>query len=213
MSTPPLSPPTADASAQRARTDVRSLVVCATPGAGEHAVAAAFAADGVVTPRAWFDIDRVAPALLDRWRVTDLDDYIAALHAHEVTPDGVFGVVLHWHELRRVHRQVAGLRQPTAQRLLDIVEVIAPAPTFLHVQRADRAAHVAALAALETDRHDQPVDVRQRTLDARIAATETVWAQWFDAIGVQPVRATAELLTTDPAARAAVVARLGPTAP
>lgn len=136
MSTPPLSPPTTDASAQQARTDVYSLVICATPGAGEDAVAAAFTDNGVATPRAWFDIDRVAPALLDRCQVTDLDDYVAALHAHEVTPDGVFVVVLHWHELRRLHRQVAGLRQPTAQRLLDIVEVVAPSPAFLHVQRS-----------------------------------------------------------------------------
>lgn len=179
---------------------VRSVVLCAVPAAGEDVIARALEACGAGTPRPWFDVRRVAPALLAQWKITDLDDYLAALHHHRVTDAGVFGAVLHWHDLRRIHRQVAGLRQPTPQRMLDIVEILAPDPVFVRVQRADRTAHVDALRALEQpdEATDGMTDVERRRMHARVAATETVWTQWFDAIGINPRAVVYEEALADP---------------
>ena len=180
---------------------IRSVVLCATPGAGEDIVARTFETCGLGTPQPWLDVGRVAPALLAEWELEDLDDYLAALHDRRTTDDGIFAMVLHWHDLRRLHRQVAGLRQPTAQRMLDIVEVVAPQPVFVRVRRADRAAHVDALQALEADddsARDRSASVLTR-LRARIGATEIVWTQWFDAIGVKPRELVYEEAVADPA--------------
>lgn len=179
---------------------IHSVVLCATPGAGDHVVARAFEACGLGMPRPWLDVRTVAPALLAEWELEDLDDYLAALHDRRTT-DGIFGLVLHWHDLRRLHRQAAGLRQPTAQRMLDIVEAIAPHPVFVRVRRADRAAHVDALQASEQDDDtapDRSASVLTR-LRARIDATEIVWTQWFDAIGVKPRDLIYEEAVADPA--------------
>jgi LPS sulfotransferase NodH len=179
---------------------IHSVVLCATPGAGEDVVARAFEACGLGTPQPWLDVRRVAPPLLAEWQLEDLDDYLAALHDRRTT-DGIFGMVLHWHDLRRLHRQAAGLRQPTAQRMLDIVETIAPQPVFVRVRRADRVAHVDALRALEQD--DETARGRSASvptrLRARIDATEIVWTQWFDAIGVKPRELIYEEAVADPA--------------
>ena len=195
-----LTGPAAHETAADASPTIRSVVLCATPGAGEDVVARAFEACGLGTPRPWLDVRRVAPALLAQWELTALDDYFAALQGRRTTTDGIFGLVLHWHDLRRVHRQVAGLRQPTAQRMLDIVEVLAPQPVFVRVRRADRSAHVDALQALEQDDDaapDRSVSELAR-LRARIDATEIVWTQWFDAIGVKPREVVYEDVVADP---------------
>lgn len=195
-----LTGPAAHETAADASPTIRSVVLCATPGAGEDVVAHAFEACGLGTPRPWLDVRRVAPALLTQWELTALDDYLAALQGRRTTADGIFGLVLHWHDLRRVHRQVAGLRQPTAQRMLDIVEVLAPQPVFVRVRRADRSAHVDALQALEQDDDAAPDRSASELarLRARIDATEIVWTQWFDAIGVKPREVVYEDVVADP---------------
>lgn len=209
-----LTPPTAADDATDAPPAIRSVVLCATPGAGEDIVGQAFEACGGGTPRAWFDVRRVAPTLLEQWEITDLDDYIAALHERRTTDTGIFGLVLYWHDLRRIHRQVAGLRQPTAQRMLDVVEVLAPDPTFVRLRRADRAAHVDALRAREQPEDAVPdLSAAERSrLGARIDATETVWTQWFDALGVKPPELVYEEAVADPALVRGLVAGIVGTA-
>lgn len=194
---------------------LRSLVLCATPGAGEEVVAGALAARGGGSPRAWFDVRRVAPALLAQWDLTDLDEYIERLHHEFATPDGMFGIVLYWHDVRRLHRQVAGLRQPTAQRILDVVEAIAPDPTFVRISRADRAAHALALHGLERpDTEPASLTTAQLALlRGRIDAGETVWSQWFDAIGVKPHEVVYDGPATDLSVLDDLVARMAVTPP
>lgn len=177
----------------------RSIVCCAVPGAGEGAVARALHAVGAGEARAWFDIDAVARDLAARWQVDQVDEYVAALHRHRTSPDGVFAMILHWHQLRRLHRQVAELTQPTPERLLAVVERIAPEPTFVWVRRAERAAHVAALAA--SPYGAGAVGTPEHLLDAG----EAVWAQWFADAGITPVEVHADI----PAEVDALPARLG----
>lgn len=177
----------------------RSIVCCAVPGAGEDVVARALRDAGVGEARTWFDVDATARDLVTRWQVGHIDEYVAALHRHHTTDAGVFAVILHWHQLRRLHRQVAELTQPTPERLLAVVERLAPCPTFVWVRRTDRAAHVAALAA-------SPYGAGAAgTPEHLFDAVEAVWAQWFAAAGVTPV----EVRSDAPAEVDALAGRLG----
>lgn len=178
----------------------RSIVCCAAPGAGEDLVARALRDAGAGEVRAWFDVDTVARHLLAEWRVEHIEEYAAALHQHHTTGAGLFGMVLHWHELRRLHRQVAGLTQPTPERLLAVVERLAPRPTFVWVRRTDRAAHIAALAA-------SPYGAAAAGTPAQLLdAVEAVWVQWFAAAGITPVEVHSDV----PAELDALAARVGP---
>ena len=107
-------------------TPSRSIVVCATPGADCDPVANLLQGCGAGVPLEYFDLDAIAPPLVRRWRVINLDDYVTALHHHRSAGSGVFGVVLTWRQLRRLHGRVAGTKPFTAERTLTIVRTIAP---------------------------------------------------------------------------------------
>lgn len=198
---------------------LRSIVLCAVPGAGEEVVADLLRRAGGGTPRAYFDTETVAPRLLAEWEVTHLDEYVAALHRHCTTPEGVFGLVLHWHELRHLHRRVAGARQSTPGRLLEIVLAIAPEPVFVRVQRTDRARHVRALDARLHAARSAPSAAplsaaEERRVGALLDATDAVWTQWFEAIEVQPIEVVYEQVSDDPRAQRELATHLGlPQAP
>ncbi len=196
---------------------VRSIVLCAVPGAGEDAVADLLRSNGAGIPRAYFDTEAVARPLLARWEIANLDEYITALHRHCTTANGVFGLVLHWHELRRLHRQVAGPRQSTPGRLLEIVQAIAPEPTFVRLQRTDRAPHVRALHGwLQRPRSPQrpgggvstPSPAEADRIGALLDATDAAWAQWFEAIGVRPIEVVYEQVVGDPAVQRGLITDL-----
>ena len=168
----------------------RSIVVCATPGLRSGPLTAALERCGAGVPIEYFDIDAVATPLMRRWQVMNLDEYVAALHLHRSTPDGVFGVVLQWAHLRRLHRQVAGVMQLTAVRTLPIIAAIAPSAQFVFVrdEAIDTQAVRLAMARAASGTTPSPRDVAaQLTL---IEATEHSWLRWFDDAGVAPVLLT-----------------------
>jgi LPS sulfotransferase NodH len=165
-------------------TPSRSIVVCATPGADGDPVANLLQGCGAGVPLEYFDLDAVAPPLVRRWRVINLDDYVTALHHHRSADSGVFGVVLTWRHLRRLHGRVAGTKPFTAERTLSIVRTIAPQPTFMLVRNAEPDRAAVALHAAEHTGYD-PRAVAERL--ALVEATERAWLQWFDATAVHPV--------------------------
>lgn len=163
-------------------TPARSIVVCTPPGAGSDPVADLLQRCGAGVPLEYFDIDAVAAPLARRWRVINLDDYVAALHHHRCADSGVFGLVLRWHHLRRLHRQVAGLKPMTAEQTLAITTTIAPNPTFVLV-RSPEPEHAAV--ARDTGERDDSRAIAERL--ALLEATEQAWFQWFDASDIRPL--------------------------
>ena len=165
-----------------------SLVVCTTPGGGGDLAADYLLRAGAGVPLEYFDLETVARALVHRWGIVNLDDYVAALHHHRSTRDGIFAVVLHWHHLRRLHRQVAGLRQLTAERILAMLSTVAPEPTFVFAHRDDLDSQAVTLYASAIPQREVPYDgsaiAERRTM---LEAAESVWVQWFEAAGVQPL--------------------------
>jgi hypothetical protein len=170
----------------------RSIVVCSPPGvAGRHVADVLRWWAGV--PLEYFDLDAVAAPLARRWRVINLDDYIAALHHHRSSENGVFGLMLRWQQLRRLHRQVTGLKQITAERMLMIATTIAPNPTFLLLRTAELQDALVAHEASEgmTAADDSPAITEPRAVTERRAltdATEQTWLQWFAMSGVRPLQ-------------------------
>ncbi|MBW3604254.1 MAG: hypothetical protein KY460_04930 [Actinobacteria bacterium] len=219
MQTPVAATPTAGTPDDADASPARSIVLCAVPGAGETQVSDLLRRCGAGDVHPYFDLDRVAPALLAEWEIDHLDQYIAALHRHRSTTDGVFGLLLRWHDIRRLLARVMGPRQSTPRRVLDVIEVIAPEPTFVRLRRTERAQHVLALRAWQErstrsgDDQRPPPPTDPERLTALVDATEAVWTQWFDAVGIAPVEVVYEELIDDPAAQDALVARLGLTPP
>jgi LPS sulfotransferase NodH len=165
-------------------TPSRSIVLCTTPGTDCDPVASLLRRCGAGVPLEYFDLDAVAPQLVRRWRVINLDDYVSALHHHRSAGSGVFGVVLAWRHLRRLHVRVAGTKQLTAERTLSISRTIAPQPTFVLVRDAEPDRAAVALYAAERSGYD-PRAIAERL--ALVEATERAWLQWFDAVAVHPV--------------------------
>lgn len=168
----------------------RSIVVCATPGIRTGPVTAALEQCGAGVPMEYFDIDAVAAPLVRRWLVLNVDEYIAALHHHRSTADGVFGVMLQWSHLRRLYHRVAGITQLTAARTLPVIAAIAPSAQFVFVrdEALDTSAARLAMARATPGTAPDPRDVAaQLTL---IEATEHSWLRWFDDAGIEPVLLT-----------------------
>lgn len=157
----------------------RSVVICTTPGARGDLVAAALRRYGAGVPMEYFDIDDVAAPLTRRWGVIDLDDYIAALHHHRTAATGVFGLVLQWRHVRRLHRRVSGITQLTAGRVLGIVNALAPSPAFVFVRDAEpdrQAVHLHAAHAGDDVYDQRAIAERLALLDA----TQRCWLEFFD---------------------------------
>lgn len=215
MQTPVAATPTAGTPDDTDASPSRSIVLCAVPGAGETQVGELLGRCGAGDVQPYFDLDRVAPALLAEWEIDHLDEYIAALHRHRSTTDGVFGLLLRWHDIRRLLARVVGPRQSTPRRVLDVIEVIAPEPTFVRLRRTERAQHVLALRTWQQRSTRTPEEQRPpphtdpELLTSLIDATEAVWTQWFDAVGVAPVEVVYEELIGDPTAADTLAARLG----
>jgi LPS sulfotransferase NodH len=162
----------------------RSIVVCAEPGSASDHVADLLRRCGAGIPLEYFDMEAVAAALARRWRVINLDDYITALHRHRSADSGVFGLVLRWRHVRRLHRQVAGIKPLTAERIQQIVTTIAPNPTFVLV-RGTGPEHGPVAAAGPSD---EPGAIAERV--GLREATSRTWLQWFAATGLHPVPVT-----------------------
>jgi hypothetical protein len=170
----------------------RSIVICSPPGVATRPVADLLRWWAGV-PLEYFDLDSVAAPLARRWRVINLDDYIAALHHHRSSENGVFGLMLRWQHLRKLHRQVTGLKQITAERMLMIATTIAPNPTFLLLRSTEPQDAPVAHEAFEgmTAAGDSLAMTELRAVAERRAlvdATEQTWLQWFAMSGVRPLQ-------------------------
>lgn len=168
-------------------TSIRSVVVCTNPGPHGEAVAAVLGHHRIGVPMAYFDTTHVAPELLRRWGVDTVDEYVAALHRHRSSDDGVFAVVLTWRQLRRLVCRVIGLRPMTHELVRTVVETIAPTPTFVFVRHADpvRQAVAAYIDDHAIDAHTGAFPFDAAAIDARRTMLEFAdrgWAQWLDAV-------------------------------
>lgn len=163
----------------------RSIVVCATPGVHADTLTGALHRCAAGVPMEYVDGDTVVASLARCWQVVTLEEYITALHSHRTTTDGVFGMILQWRHLRRLHRQVSGPAQMSTTRTTELVAAIAPNAQVVLTRHGDTEVQAVRAALVTTGATAAPPDVAAAL--THIAATEWSWRQWTDAAEIEPV--------------------------
>lgn len=182
----------------------RSILVCSTPRSGSNWLGDVLRQCGGGVPMEYFEASAMA-RLGRRWGTQKMDAYLAALHHHRTTADGVFGAKIHWHQLLMLCDRVGV--EPRPGRILGLLRQLTPNPTFVHLSRDDHVRQAVSLriaeatgdyAAIGADPSDAPpvaydfdaVHTRYRALQRQSQR----WPQLLSAMGVAPVSITYEQL-------------------
>jgi trehalose 2-sulfotransferase len=193
----------------------RSYVLCSMPRSGSSLLSEAFHATGRMgTPIEYLDRTNAFAVLAYRWGTPDLAAYIRALHRYRTTPEGLFGVKLHWFHLAEL---AAGL---TATGVIDgsggtqrcrqaALEALAPNPRVVLLTRrdvdrqavswfvADRTGRWSSVDRRGTDERP-PYDRRAIERRRRLALAGTrAWADFLARSGVDVLEVAYEDLVAD----------------
>ncbi len=188
-----------------------SYMVCSVPRSGSSLLCELLCNTGVAgAPTEFFD-----PELMEqfrsRWNTETLDEYVAALLERKTSPNGVFGIKVHWAQLR----PALGDADPSE---------VFPALRYVHISRADRLRQaVSWVRAYQTNQwasthraQAEPVfdrDAIDRYL-AKLAREDGEWESHFERRGVVPHRVSYERLTQAPTeVMEGVLAFLGVSSP
>ena len=203
----------------------RSILLCSHPRSGSTLLGEAIRfAGGLGCPLEYLHRG-FRPTIAERWRATDLESYVAALHRHRTEPDGVLSIKLFWQDVEEVAHEHApdrfpppATRHPEAMREQDyrdlraLLSDILPHPEFVYLERRDRVRQaVSAMVAAQTGLwRSIPGVGRQTAVGAAeydydrilgmIAFADDCHAHWrgfFAANGVEPYRLTYEELVGD----------------
>jgi trehalose 2-sulfotransferase len=163
-----------------------SYVVCSIARSGGSLLCDVLASTELAgAPTEYFDSNHVA-AFSKEWGVAGIDDYLRTLLRKKTSPNGVFGLKAHFHQLRR------GLRE------CDVAEVL-PDPKFVYVSRRDHVRQAVSWSrAIQTGQWTSNLHSRERSprfvfaeieqLVERIEREEALWDRFFARRGVQPMR-------------------------
>jgi LPS sulfotransferase NodH len=168
---------------------------------------------GLGTPIEYFNPAQ-RDLLTERWACADgLDSYLAALHGHRTTSEGLFGTKLHWHQLIALRNELLGPeRAPGRPNDVEarLLERVLPACRYIWILRKDVVGQAVSLfIGLSTGRWAElarsPVDPRPTPaydfgfIDRcrrRIELEEACWARFFRANGITPFVVVYEDLET-----------------
>lgn len=226
----------------RAEPPRRTILICTHPRSGStllgEAVYFAEGSDGALgCPLEYFHVG-FRPTLEQRWGVSDIGNYIAAVHRHRTSPDGTLAVKLFWRDVAELAAELAPGRFPdlvaTAPRdvpaecyrdLMTLLDPIFPNPQLVHLVREDRVRQaVSAAVATNTGvwRSIPGVDDRAparepafdyEQIERLIAYSDAChghWRNYFAVSGTPPITVTYETLVTDYAGTVGdLVRRLG----
>ena len=185
-----------------------AYVLCSSPRSGSTLLSEALVGVGAGVPIEYFDPTNAMAVLWRRWGCRDLAGYLRALHRHRTSPDGVFGVKVHWYHLAAVAGAPVG-DEPLLERAAAALTSIAPGASVVRVQRGDRRRQ--ALSWLRAERTgrwytvagetppsvpevpDHEVDARLQRLDQEEAA----WTALLDHLGIEPLVVTYEDICAD----------------
>ncbi len=203
---------------------VRSCVICATQRSGSTLLGRGLGLTGLVGEPEEYLNPVLRPQLTEQWGcASDLDSYIAAVHAHTTTPDGLFAVKVHWSTLVGLRTEAgAGTDDPFRYETASaFVEQLFPRPTFIRIIRLDLDAQAVSLLRavdsgvweLRTD-SPPPEDLRPKYNYARLdhyrrqmELGELCWERLIRSRGVDPLVVTYEELLSDYAGTIAALAR------
>jgi LPS sulfotransferase NodH len=173
-----------------------SYMVCSVPRCGSSLLCEWLCNTGVAgAPTEFFDPE-LQRRFSHRWDARSFDAYVEELLRRKTSPNGVFGIKVHWEQL------VPILEQTNPGDLF-------PSLRFVHIGRQDRLRQaISWLRATQTNQwastHDAVADpvFERGAIDrylARIDAQERQWEQFFGEEDLTPHRVLYERLVEDPA--------------
>lgn len=193
----------------------RSYLLCSMPRSGSTLLTRLLHETGRMgTPIEYFDRTDVYRVLRERWGCPTVECYIACLHRHRTTSDGLFGAKVHWFQLRELEELLFGedrLRATHGHACEHaVVERVFPSCRFVHVTRGDRDRQAVswAIAAqtemwrlvpgegpppVEPEYRFREIEARRRLLDA----SDQHWDAFLAEVGAGVLRITYEDLVAD----------------
>ena len=206
----PFDGPEFDTPPDAGTTRALTYVVCATPRTGSGLLCRALAGTGVAgTPTEYFDAERRA-LLTRRWGCgPGLAAYAEALQARRTSPDGVFGIKLHWHQVGALRAESLGYRRgeaPFDQPSSFLERLFGASLTYVRVLRSDVNRQAISLWVAERSgvwgRGPLPPGERSarvrysfegiRRARARIVLGETQWDRYCRFNGITPIEVVYE---------------------
>ncbi len=177
-----------------------SYMICSQPRSGSSLLCEMLANTlHAGMPAEYFRPDRVA-MLKRRWAVETFDGYLRALTERKTSPNGVFGLKVHWGQ----YPEAAGDRDPAT-----LFAGLAPAMRFITVRREDHVRQaVSWVRALQTGswstvlgpEQAPPVfdrdDIERKI--GRLEKEEAAWDALFERHGISPFQLSYEQLVEAP---------------
>jgi LPS sulfotransferase NodH len=173
-----------------------SYIVCSLPRSGSSLLCDVLAGTELAgAPTEYFD-GKQMEAFEREWGVTGIEEYLAALRDRKTSPNGVFGLKAHLHQLR----------DALGERDLDGEF---PGLRLVYIRRRDHVRQGVSWArAIQTGQwaSDHPAGVAQPRFDGgeiaglieRIEREEQQWEELFEARGEEPLRFDYEELAPAP---------------
>jgi trehalose 2-sulfotransferase len=172
-----------------------SFIVCSLPRSGSSLLCELLAASELAgAPSEFFDRNQM-DAFRATWKVDTFDGYIEALLSKKTSPNGLFGVKAHYHQLV----EAFGDTGPGT---------VFPNLHLVYIRRRDHVGQAVSFArAIQTEQwtsgHEPPSDPPRydrdqiRSLLEWIRREEAAWEQWFAACGAPLHRVVYEDFTAD----------------
>jgi LPS sulfotransferase NodH len=139
---------TYDTAAGGPKTPARSYLICSTPRCGSTLLGADLADAKLGVPAEYFNAVFRQP-LATRWGCDEsFEPFLRALHVNRTSPSGLFGLKVHWFQLRELRIEMAGGKvEPSNPYRVDagFLEPVLPNCRFIHVVRRDVVAQAVSL--------------------------------------------------------------------
>lgn len=206
----------------------RSLLLCSSPRSGSTLLAEALhGTRRVGRPAEYFDPTAAFADCYARWRATSMVGYVAALHRHRVSDEGLLSAKMHWYQLQWLCPQLAASLDvgdgPYASERA-VLKFVFPGCRYVRVTRRDRNRQAVSWAIADQINRWRADDPRSTRTSAdfvysfhavdhfrrRLGEHEAHWAGLLAAIGASVMTVVYEdLVRCYPETVVAVAAHAG----
>ncbi|MDH4309150.1 MAG: Stf0 family sulfotransferase [Acidimicrobiia bacterium] len=177
----------------------RSYLLCTTPRSGSNLLCDALTQTQLLgTPTEYLEFGIATPYLARRWGTSNLLDFMETLRRHRVGPNGVFGMKIHWHQLKALTESLAlggkPMRDLPVRQIGLVLEAIAPDAHLIRLSRSDMLSQsISLFKASGTQQWSSYMEKRggppEYSYDEllkcylSIAWSERLWTRLFDRLG------------------------------
>ncbi len=183
----------------------KTLLICSTPRSGSNLLAEALASTRLCgLPLEYFNHE-YEDEFREQWQLSStvsVRDYLAEAIGRTTTPNGVFGLKIHWHQLSRLLQRVFPGR-PSTESVHEMSSLF-PRIHYISLTRRDKLRQAISYSrALQTNiwwRVDGVRDPKERRVQPRyhrgqiaallerIESYEAAWEHFYSQLGVEPAR-------------------------